>query len=308
VDVLDDILGTLDLRGVLYFRIDFSGPWGVAVPDLKGASRFHLVLQGRCRVEIASGAAIELGPGDLILIPRGRAHVMCDRAGCEAPPLETVLEAVGYDGRQVLVVGDADDNASTQLLCGHFSFRDMAEHPLISALPDHILVTSAMRLRHPWLDELLRLLSRRAFAEGLGSAASVIRLSEIMFIETLRAGIGQSAALTTVLSGFRDPHIGRALELIHRAPEKPWSVAALASEVGMSRSAFAERFRALVGRTPVSYLADWRLQKALALLDGSRRTVQQVAADTGYLSAAAFSRAFSGKFGLSPSDYRRRLT
>ncbi len=307
MDILDDILETLDLKGALYFRTDFSGPWAVTVPDLAQAARFHLVMQGVCHVEVVGGPRVRLGPGDLVLIPGGRSHILSDNPGRPAPALETVLSETGYDGNGVLAVGPRDPDASTQMVCGHFSFRSMAGHPILNALPDHILITNAMRLSEPWLDELLRMMSRRVFSDALGSETAVKRLSEIVFAEVVRAGVGQDAALATVLSGLRDPQIGKSLELIHAAPEKPWSVASLAAEVGMSRSAFADRFKDLVGLAPVGYLADWRLQKALSLLDDTQKSVQRVASETGYLSSAAFSRAFSTKFGVSPSDYRRGM-
>ena len=308
MDILDDILNTLDLKGALYFRTDFSGEWAVTVPDLAPAARFHLVLQGTCHVEVVDGPRVRLGPGDLVMIPGGRSHILSDSPGRPAPPLETVLSELGYDGSGVLAVGPEDPEASTQMVCGHFNFRSMSGHPILNALPDHILITAARRLREPWLDELLRLMARRVFSDSLGSETAVTRLSEIVFAEVIRAGIAQDDTLSSVLSGLRDPQIGKSLELIHAEPEKPWSVATLASEVGMSRSAFADRFKELVGLAPVGYLADWRLQKALSLLDGTQKSIQRVATETGYLSSAAFSRAFSGKFGLSPSDYRRRLS
>lgn len=307
MDVLDDILGTLDLKGALYFRTDFSAPWAVTVPDLAQAARFHLVIQGRCHVAFPSGASVDLGPGDLVLIPRGRSHVLADDAGRTAAPLETVLESVGYDGQGVLVVGGGDPHAATQMVCGHFTFRHGADHPILRALPDHLLTTASMRARQPWLDETLRLVAQRVFSDVIGSSATVTRLSEVVFIELLRAGIAQSADLRSILEAFRDHQIGRALQLIHARPSEAWTVESLAAEVGMSRSRFAERFRDLMAVGPIAYLADWRLQKALSLLGDTRSSVQQVASQTGYQSSAAFTRAFSGKFGLAPTEYRRNL-
>jgi AraC family transcriptional activator of mtrCDE len=305
MDILDDILETLKLKGALYFRTDFSGPWGVTVPDLGQAARFHLVVQGQCRVELASGQTADLGPGDMIMIPKGQSHILADAPGRGAPPLEAVLEAAGYEGSGVLAVGEGDALASTQLICGHLDFRHLAQHPVLHALPDHLVITAAMRAREPWLDELLRMMTRRVFSDALGSEATVTRLSELMFVEVLRAGIGQGANQGLPMQAFRDQHIGCALELIHRAPEKPWTVGSLASATGMSRSRFAERFRELLGVAPVGYLSDWRLQKALSLLEDSQCSVQQVASRSGYKSSAAFSRAFTGKFGRPPTAFRR---
>ncbi|MEO1531064.1 MAG: cupin domain-containing protein, partial [Pseudomonadota bacterium] len=149
MDILDDILDTLNLEGALYFRTDFSGPWAVTVPQHLNAARFHFVLQGSTWVEIEGGPRLRLSAGDLLMIPRGRSHVLADREGRQAPPLETVLADAGYDGRGVLAVGAGDPGAETQMVCGHFSFRSRAEHPILKALPDHVLITAAMRLQTP---------------------------------------------------------------------------------------------------------------------------------------------------------------
>ncbi|MGE0564038.1 MAG: AraC family transcriptional regulator [Pseudolabrys sp.] len=304
-DVLSDIFNTIRLRGTLYFRTDYSPPWAIAVPALTQAARFHLVAQGRCHVRLESGRAFDLGAGDLILIPRGQAHVLADRADRKPAPLEKVLQQSGYNGRGAFVVGKGDPAASTQLVCGHFTFAEGADHPLLRALPDAIVVTSADRARYPLLDEALRLVVRLALVEELGAAASIARLSEMFFIETVRISSERIPELGRVLKAMTDRHVGRALELIHNEPGKPWTVQTLAAQVGMSRSRFADRFSELMGDGPMSYLADWRLQRALVLLGRPRANVQQVAHDIGYQSAAAFTRAFSQKFGLPPSGFRR---
>ncbi|MEM7213719.1 MAG: AraC family transcriptional regulator [Pseudomonadota bacterium] len=305
MDLLDDVFDTLNLRGVLYFRTEFSAPWSVTVPDLSQAARFHLVVQGACIVIVEDGDPIKLGAGDMIMIPQGRSHVLADRAGRMSPPLETVLERAGYDGRGVLSVGEHQPEAETQLICGHYTFRDRASHPILDCLPNAIVITAAVRNHHPWLDDVLRMMAQRSFSGELGSVNSVKRLSEIVFMEVIRAGIAQSSETKAALEGFRDAQIGRALEKVHRSPEHPWTVADLASEAGMSRSAFAKRFTDTLGVAPMKYLSDWRLQRALAMLEDPRNSVQRVAAATGYRSAAAFSRAFSSRFGIAPGEYRK---
>ncbi len=305
MDILDDILSTLNLKGALYFRTDFSGAWATTVPELAGAARFHLVVQGTCHVTFRSGASVTLQPGDLVLIPGGREHILADKPGRPAPPLETVLSDVGYDGSGVLAIGDGDSNASTQMVCGHFSFRDGADHALLRALPDYLVTTASDRAKAPLLDETLRLIVRRIFRPEPGSTAAVKRLSESVYVELLRLGAEHSAAMQSILAAVQDPQIGKALSKMHEDPQHPWTVESLAADVGMSRSRFADRFRGLLGMSPMAYLSEWRLQKALSLLDESRFSVSQVAVQSGYQSPAAFTRAFAAKFGTSPTDYRR---
>lgn len=306
MDVLEDIFNALALQGAFYFRTDFSAPWAVAVPVYEQAARFHLVVQGRCHVRLASGSTADLGPGDLILIPGGQAHELADAPGHHVPPLETVLRDAGYRGNHILAVGEGDPAASTQMICGHLSFRQGADHPILRAMPDHIVVSAADRAKEAWVDETLRLLTRRIFQDAASSAPVVRRLSEVIFVELLRLGIGADERLATVLSGLHHPQIGKALELIHSRPGDPWTVASLASEVGMSRTRFADQFSQIFGHGPMHYLSDWRLQKALSALTESQVPVQQVAAQCGYRSPAAFTRAFADKFGVAPTQMRRR--
>ena len=225
-----------------------------------------------------------LGPGDLILIPAGRSHILSGEPTREAPPLETVLEQAGYAGDGVLVLGEGDASATTQMVCGHFNFRKGADHPILRALPDYLVTTASIRAKNPWLDDIIRLIARQMFSDQLGSSASVIRLSEVMFIELLRAGIEDGAISENLMQAFADDQIGRALEQIHARPTESWTVESLAHAVGMSRSRFADRFKELLGIGPMTYLSDWRLQKSLSLLDDSRCSVQQVATQTGYQS------------------------
>jgi AraC family transcriptional regulator, activator of mtrCDE len=303
-DVLSDIFETIRLRGTLYFRTHFSAPWAATVPVHANTSRFHFVIQGRCHVSLASGASVDIGPGDLVLIPRGQEHVLADSAGRRPAPLEQVVSASGYDGRGAFVVGSGDPRAATQMVCGHLGFSLGADHPLLRALPELILLTPADRARNPMLDESLRLVAQWTCTDGLGAAASIARLSEVFFIEAIRASMSAHPELARVLGAMTDTHIGRALELVHRAPGDPWSVESLAAAIGMSRSRFAERFTEMVGMAPMTYISEWRLQKAVARLGQAEISIKELANEVGYQSSAAFTRAFTQRFGVPPTEYR----
>ena len=304
MDLLNDILNTLSLKGTLYFRTEFSGQWAVTVPTLAEASRFHLVLQGCCHVRIGEEQFQELHPGDVILVPRGQSHILSDSPQKTAPPLEQIISQSGYQGNGLLVYGPKSQGMQTQLVCGHFSFRPGADHPVLRYLPEFITVTAAERKKLPLLDESLRLIAERVFSENLGSTAAVTRLSEIVFMEILQSAINTQTKHSLILKALQDSKIAKSLHLIHNEPEKQWTVDTLASTVAMSRTRFSVRFRDLVGESPMFYLAQWRLQKSLELLGDTRRPIQQVASQTGYLSPAAFTRAFHEKFGISPRQYR----
>lgn len=133
------------------------------------------------------------------------------------------------------------------------------------------------------------------------------RLAELMFVEVLRKHISDLPDdARGWCSGIRDPQVGAALHLMHDRPANPWTVEALAREVGMSRSGFAERFASFVGVPPMHYLARWRLQAAASLLTGPRMSLAEVAAAVGYESEAAFNRAFKKHVGLPPGMWRKR--
>lgn len=305
MDVLNDIVDTLQLKGALYFRTDFTPPWAIAVPAYQSAARFHLVVQGRFYATLSSGASVELNVGDMILIPAGARHTISSAPEEHAAPLENVMAEAGYGGDGVFTLGDGDPSASVRLICGHFTFRPGADHPLLRALPEYLIVTSSLRAKHSWLDEVLRLIVRQLIAESENSAATITRLSEVVFIETLRACTDQSPKLALVVGALKGRRIGEALLLMHERLDEQWTLERLATNVGMSRSRFAEQFREAVGCGPMTYLTEWRIQKAINLLTASQLNVQQIAAKTGYQSPAAFTRAFSQKTGCSPTAYRR---
>jgi AraC family transcriptional activator of mtrCDE len=304
-DVLSDVLDTVALKAAIYFRTDFHPPFGIAVPAYGRAARFHLVVQGSCYVTLESGLQVRLQPGDLALAPNGAAHLLSSGDTPSGAPLADVMSQAGFTGSGPFVVGEGPDGASCQMVCGHFTFAEGADHPLLRSIPDILHITAADRASRPMLDDVLRLLVRRMFEGEPGAAATVSRLSEVLFIEAMRAGIAQAPDIGRLMSAVYDPQIGRALMLIHGDVAAPWTVASLAAAVGMSRSRFAERFSELVDRGPMAYIAEWRLQRALNSLATAPTPIKTIAYSVGYRSPAAFTRAFTERFGCSPKERRR---
>lgn len=306
MDVLSDILDTVSVRGQVYFRTCFNTPWSIAVPAFGRAVRFHYVIQGECILIVPGEPSVTLGPGDLVLVPCGAAHRLSDPAGDNVSLPECMLADHGYTGIGDLHIGAGDDSTATRMICGHFTFGEGSDHPLLRALPPYLLVSALQRADSFWLDEALGLMTRQISAGSLGAASVVRRISEVIFIEAIRAGADQSPNLSRMMRALSDPRISRALAAIHGSPGTNWSVEKLASAAAMSRSRFAELFQALVGFPPMAYLTEWRMQRARALLAESPRNIKEIANTIGYSSAAAFSRAFLDRFGEPPIHFRKR--
>lgn len=304
MDVLADIFETIQLRGSFYFRTDFSPPWGTTVPARGRAARFHYVVQGSCWIRVGDAAPVALTAGDFVLVPNGASHILSYEEIADAPPLETVLEAAGYKGEVVLAIGHGDPAAATQLICGHLSFGEGADHAVLRALPSLVRITDDNRARRPWLNHVLQLLVEQVFNNNPGSISAVTRLTEIVFIEAIRFVGDEAPELQRLMEAFSDVRIGRAIASIHSDPARPWTVDSLAQEAGMSRTRFAKRFQEMVGIGPISYLTEWRLQRAVAAVTTTKRPIGVIAHTCGYASPAAFTRAFAERFGRTPNQFR----
>lgn len=306
-DALGDILETVELKATFYFRTEFFAPFGIAVPQFRRAARFHLIVQGQCFVRLENGTVIEAMAGDLIFVPYGIGHVLASDAERRCKPLEDVMREAGFVHQGPFVVGSGSANQACKMICGHYDFADASDHPLLRAVPEILHLTPADRAAHPILDDVLRLIVRCAFTSDLGAEASINRLSEALFIEIMRMGVTTLGGENRFLTAISDPQIGRALTAIHSDIARPWTVGSLANMIGMSRTRFSERFRDLTGSSPMAYVAEWRLQRSLYLLNCGKGTIKTVAGEIGFASVAAFSRAFRARFGHSPSDHRKQV-
>jgi len=312
LDLLSDILTRLSLRGTFYFRTSFTPPFGIQVPGFENVARFHFVQRGELKVHLPSiDKTLRLRQGDLILIPHGAPHaLMCNEIGpLDALPLEQVLEIAGYKGDGVLVYGGNDTERDTQLICGHFSFaglsgRQSTGHMLIDRLPPYILIENYGEEAGAWIEATLRMIESEVAGARIGGDLIALKLSEVLFAQAIRAYLEHQSPHNAALAGFADPRISRALTAFHQSPAQDWSVASLAREAGMSRTAFAQLFADKMGATPMQYLTDWRMQIACHGLTEARWNVADAAAEAGYASEAAFSRVFKKQVGVSPAAYR----
>lgn len=308
LDLLSDILTRLSLRGALYFRTNFSAPWGVRVPAFSNVARFHYAHRGETAVRVAGCREhLILAQGDLVIIPHGAAHILSCRETDpdDALPLEDVLERAGYDGRGALVFGGEDHSRNSELICGHFSFAPGSRHLLFERLPPFIHIRNYGEDAGPWLEASLRIIGAEAGGARLGGDLIALRMSEVIFAQAIRSYIEGADSVSSHLAGFADPHLAPALAAFHHRPAAPWSVATLAREAGLSRTGFAQSFSEKLGITPMSYVTSWRMQIAREALVQRRLSVAEAAEISGYASESAFSRVFKKETGQSPAACRQ---
>jgi AraC-like DNA-binding protein len=304
-DPLGEALHHLRMSGTFYSRCEFSAPWGLALPALEDTLMFHAVTAGRCWLEIEGAAPRLLHSGDLALVPHGAGHLLASEPGAPAVGLFDLPHEYLSERYEVLRQGGG--GAPAGLLCAVVRFDHPAARQLVALLPRVLVVDAADSAQAEWLQGTLRFMATEARAPRPGGETVITRLADVLVIQVIRSWIEHDpAAQTGWLGALRDPQVGRAIALIHRHPARPWTVASLAAEVAMSRSAFAARFAALVGEPPMRYLARWRMQVALGWLKEDGAPVGALARRLGYDSEAAFSRAFKRFAGVPPGAARRR--
>jgi AraC-like DNA-binding protein len=303
-DPLGEALHLLRMDGSFYSRAELSAPWGMTLPPMPGYLWFHVPTAGRVRLEVEGASAQWLQPGDVALVPHGGGHVLRSEPGVPAPDiLDLTLEHLTE--RYELIRHGGGGEAGV-LICGAVRFDHPAARSLVGALPETILVPASDEPRALWMQSALQLMAIEARGFRPGGEAVITRLADILVIQAIRAWIETApAARTGWLGALQDPLIGRALAMIHREPARPWTVAALAAELAMSRSAFSARFTELVGEPAMRYVTRWRMHVALSALETEGATVAQLADRLGYRSEAAFARAFKRVIGIPPGAARR---
>jgi len=314
VDALSDVLRVIRLAGAVFLEAEFTAPWCVSgkvsaehcrafqvAPRHVIAS--HFVTEGRMQLRVQGGEPVEVDAGELILLPHNDTHVFGSDVRLPFTPAHELIQMPASGG--MVRVRSGGGGASTQMLCG-FLGSDIAFMPLLSALPPVMKLDMRTSASGAWIESSFRFAVSEIATGRAGSTTVIARLSELLFIEALDQYVASlPSERQGWLAGLRDTQIGRALALLHERPMQAWTAEELATQVGMSRSVFAERFTALVGEAPMHYLAMWRMHVAAQRLRDGPDNVAQVAFAVGYDSEAAFSRAFKRQFGESPGAWRR---
>jgi AraC-like DNA-binding protein len=193
----------------------------------------------------------------------------------------------------------------TRFICGFMACEPKLSQVFLSGLPPIFKVSIRNDNSGRWLESSIRFSVNEADASRAGGEAVLSKLSEVLFVETLRTYIAHlPPEQTGWLAGARDPEVGKTLALMHRNPSHPWTLASLAKDVGVSRSVLAERFRHYLNETPIAYLTRWRLQLGAQMLASTSYSVAQIAPEVGYESEAAFNRAFKREFTVPPARFR----
>jgi len=313
MDALSDALRVLRLTGAVFLDAEFTEPWCV-VSDPRSHDElragdpdivfFHVLTEGRCKARlIAEGEALELGVGDLLMLPRGTRHLMGSDLQLAPANADSIVRP-GEGG--MLRIDHGGGGEKTRFVCGFLRCDERLCGPLLESLPLILRVPLGDGPATAWLTGLLQAGTRESAAPRPGSETVLAKLSELLFVEAMRRYIETlSDQQRGWLAGLGDRFIGRALALMHEDPAHDWTVDELAENVGLSRSALAQRFTDFIGQPPIQYLTRWRLTIAAQRLRNEKTTLVRVAEDCGYESEAAFNRAFKRALGTTPAAWRR---
>lgn len=295
-DSLTEIFNLLDMRTARCTRLEAGGDWALRFPG-KEAIKFAAVLRGACWIVHGGRPPIALESGDIFLLTHSPAYVLASDPGLPALDGTEVIDWKRSDtgrhgGDEVVLIG------------GSFTIHPLHQHLLTRALPK-LMVIPRDAPSAPILSRTLQIMEMEFAEAGIGAALMRQHLADMLLVQMLRAlskregHYPDDERRNDWIGALAHPRLGAALNAIHAAPERRWTVRALAAVAGMSRTSFAEAFRSAVGATPMDYLLYWRMQLAEDLLDRGHGAAQ-VASQLGYASQSAFGAAFKRVKGRSP--------
>ena len=314
MDALSEVLKVVKLDGAIFYNAEFSSPWCFASPGSRimapllapGADHviiYHLLIEGRGFARLKDGNRVPLEAGDIVVFPHGDPNFVENGPRTQALDDQEELKRVLSQGLKLVRLGGGGE--VTKLVCGYMACEPRLAQILLAGLPPLFKVNIRNDAAGRWLENSIRFSVAETDASSAGSEAVLAKLSEALFVETLRRYIALLPERQKGwLAGARDPVVGRALAMMHRHPARPWTITELARESGASRSVLAERFRHYLNEPPMSYLTRWRLQLGAQMLVSTSYSVAQIASEVGYESEPAFNRAFKREFKLPPARFR----
>jgi AraC-like DNA-binding protein len=312
-DTLSEMLRSVRLTGAVFLNARLRAPFGIASPKrydermpmahLRHISVFHLVVEGDCVIETASGATREVMAGDLLLLPFAGQHRFYKGAANDMVFDPGLIRQGPIEGVWTFDHGGA--GPQTRLVCGFLESAEMLLGPVFRSLPEMLVERASDGPVGRQLASTVRDILHLVDAETPGTQAMLGRLMELLFVEVLRRHASRLPADSKgLLAALNDPLVGRALQLLHGDPARRWTAEELARAAGSSRTVLGERFNELLGRPPIDYLTGWRIQLAADRLRNGRDGIARIAADIGYESEAAFGRAFKRMTGMAPGRWR----
>ena len=316
MDVLSTILKTVRLEGAMFYNAEFSEPWSFRAPpscqiaphladEPRHVIIYHLLTHGQAYANVEGGSRITLEAGDIVVFPHGDAHCMGNGRDVTPRDNSQLLDQIFAQGMKVVRMGGG--GPVTRFICGYLICDEQLSKAFLGGLPPIFKVNIGTDRSGQWLENSIRYSVGQAAEAHAGSEIVLAKLSEVLFVETIRRYVEMLPPNQTGwLAGARDAEVGGALALLHREPSAPWTIAELAKRVGVSRSVLAERFRHYLGVPPMSYLTRWRLQLGAQLLTSTSRSVAEIAVTVGYDSEPAFNRAFKREFGYPPARFRMK--
>ena len=309
MDALASLLTGPRARGAFLMRSMMSAPWSIRIED-EAPLTIVLAVTGAAWITPDEGPRLRLGPGDAVVIRGPEPYEVGDDRGT-APQviIRPGQECVTLDGQDVsdrMGLGirswGNSSRPETILLTGSYESVGEISRPLLDALPRSITLTADQQP-----GPLVEYLTVEIGREAPGQEAVLDRLLDLLLIAVLRSWfVAQADRAPGWYRASTDREIGAVLAMIHDHPADPWTVTSLAAAAGISRATLARRFGSLVGQSPMSYLAGWRLALAADLLHDPDRTLDSIARQVGYGSAFALSTAFKRRHGVSPSAFRAR--
>lgn len=301
-DPLSEVFQSIRISGKIYSPCQFSAPWGLSASGCSGHALFYIVSRGSALLTVGDNPAITLTGGDLVLLPQASSHTLQDAQDSAVVGIETLVD---FENPGPITFGGG--GLKTSMVAGCFTYEFSAKHPFIDALPPVMHLTAEDVETEPWLTSTIQFLLHEASQPKQGSALVIARLTDLLFIQIMRTHMQRIRDCPVShgwLKAMADPQISQAISLMHRQPDAPWTVATLAAEVGMSRSAFAQKFSQYTKTTPVDYLTFWRMEKAKETLNATNKGLAEISQSVGYQSEAAFSKAFRRVVGTSPGVFR----